>query len=603
MELQQTIQSVNIDTCALQQAFHQLILDKAAAFTPSAWEITQTDKLRQQILDQIVFRGVPEKWIHHQTRVEQAETIQTGNHYEIQKVRLEVLPDLWIPGLLYFPLQSLDPEPNPESRIPAVLSVNGHIGYPGKSTGFVQRRCINLAKRGIITLHLEWFSFGELSAPNYKHNRLAYLDLCGVSGLSVFYLAMRGGLDLLWEHPQVDRKQIGMTGLSGGGWQTIMLSALDPRITLVVPNAGYIDIANRLAHRGDIGDLEQNPTDLIALSDYTHLTALLAPRPALLIYNEQDDCCFVADRAKPAVYDPIKTVYALIDDIDNESTFAYHKNINPGTHNYDRDNREQLYRFLNRHFAPRLIQDQDIPCESEIRSFKELVVGLPEKTANFRTLASDFMENLEEVGSVGEGSLKDILCFQESEVVETQLEGNADGAGGQLIFDNGLIAPICEFRPAIGSEIETILLIADQGMEATIPDLTDLLRAGRSVIAVDLFLTGQAVPAEMSTSQVAMLISTVGLRGLGLQTAQLCAIIDWICQRHDLPQISILSRGRTTGIVAELAAQLCPHRVADLTTQDALSSLRDLIDNEMEYENCPTLFCFGLLQHFDICPR
>ena len=601
MELQQIIQTTNIDTRALQQAFHQLIIDRAVAFRSSAWETTQTDKLRQQILDQIVFRGIPDKWIHHQTRVVQAETIQTGNHYEIQKVRLEILPDLWIPGLLYFPLQSLDPEP--ESRMPAVLSVNGHIGYPGKSTGFVQRRCINLAKRGIVTLHLEWFSCGELSAPNYKHNRLAYLDLCGVSGLSVFYLAMRGGLDLLWEHPQVDRKQIGMTGLSGGGWQTIMLSALDLRITLIVPNAGYIDIANRLAHRGDIGDLEQNPTDLVALSDYTHLTAMLSPRPALLIYNERDDCCFVADRAKPTVYDPIKTVYASIDNIESEATFAYYKNINPGTHNYDRDNREQLYRFLNQHFAPRLIKDQDIPCESEICSFEELVVGLPEKTANFRTLATDFMENLEKVGSAGEGSLQDILCFQETEVVETLLERNTDGASGQLIFDSGLIAPVCEFRPATGSESETILLIADQGMELIIPDLTNLLRAGRSVIAVDLFLTGRAVPAEMSTSQVAMLISTVGLRGLGLQTAQLCAIIDWVCQRHDLPQISILSRGRTTGVVAELATQLCPHQVVDLTTQDALSSLRDLIDNEVEYENCPTLFCFGLLQHFEVGQR
>ena len=157
MELQQIIQTTNIDTRALQQAFHQLIIDRAVAFRSSAWETTQTDKLRQQILDQIVFRGIPEKWIHHQTRVVQAETIQTGNHYEIQKVRLEILPDLWIPGLLYFPLQSLDPEP--ESRMPAVLSVNGHIGYPGKSTGFVQRRCINLAKRGIVTLHLEWFEW------------------------------------------------------------------------------------------------------------------------------------------------------------------------------------------------------------------------------------------------------------------------------------------------------------------------------------------------------------------------------------------------------------------------------------------------------------
>ena len=37
-----------------------------------------------------------------------------------------------------------------------------------------------------------------------------------------------------------------------------------------------------------IGDVEQNPSDLLTLADYPHLTALLAPRPALLIYNEKD---------------------------------------------------------------------------------------------------------------------------------------------------------------------------------------------------------------------------------------------------------------------------------------------------------------------------
>ena len=34
------------------------------------------------------------------------------------------------------------------------------------------------------------------------------------------------------------------------------------------------------------------PADLLSIADYSHLTAMLAPRPALLIYNEHDDCCF-----------------------------------------------------------------------------------------------------------------------------------------------------------------------------------------------------------------------------------------------------------------------------------------------------------------------
>ena len=100
-----------------------------------------------------------------------------------------------------------------------------------------------------------------------------------------------------------------MTGLSGGGWQTIFISSLDTRVTAAIPNAGYIGLDVRLAHRSDMGDLEQNPSDLATVADYTHLTALLAPRPALLIYNQKDDCCYQSHRAKPSVYDPIRPLY------------------------------------------------------------------------------------------------------------------------------------------------------------------------------------------------------------------------------------------------------------------------------------------------------
>ena len=43
---------------------------------------------------------------------------------------------------------------------------------------------------------------------------------------------MKYGLDILLDHPLADVTRVAMTGLSGGGWQTIVFSALDPRITL-----------------------------------------------------------------------------------------------------------------------------------------------------------------------------------------------------------------------------------------------------------------------------------------------------------------------------------------------------------------------------------
>ena len=199
----------------------------------------------------------------------------------------------------------------------------------------------------MLALHPEWLQFGELGDIDYKHNRSAYLDLCGLSGLSVFYLAVRGGLDVLLDQAATDAQRLAMTGLSGGGWQTIILGSLDKRISVLVPNAGHIGLDQRVANRSDIGDLEQNPTDLVSIADYTHLTAMLAPRPTLLIYNEKDDCCFVSERAKPSVFDPVVPFFRLFD---READFEYYENTKPGTHNYDRDNRQQFYRFIQDHF-------------------------------------------------------------------------------------------------------------------------------------------------------------------------------------------------------------------------------------------------------------
>ena len=155
---------------------------------------------------------------------------------------------------------------------------------------------------------------------------------------------MKRGLDVLAEYPSVDTNRIAMTGLSGGGWQTILLSSLDTRIAVTAPNAGYSGIDMRVAYSKDIGDLEQIPPDLLTVADFSHLTAMLAPRPALLIYNAKDECCFKADHMAPSVFDPVIPFYRLYDRV---GSFRMHINEDPGTHNYDLDNRLHFYAHLS----------------------------------------------------------------------------------------------------------------------------------------------------------------------------------------------------------------------------------------------------------------
>ena len=104
----------------------------------------------------------------------------------------------------------------------------------------------------------EFIGMGELMADR-QHDSLAFLDVTGMAGVGLFYLAMSKGLDVLMSRPYTDKKRVGMTGLSGGGWQTIVLSALDERVTLSVPVAGYTATRKRNNCDGDLGDNEQAP--------------------------------------------------------------------------------------------------------------------------------------------------------------------------------------------------------------------------------------------------------------------------------------------------------------------------------------------------------
>ena len=578
----------------------------------TTWE-HQASALRQEILDKVVFRGVPHEWIDWKAETMWEDTLKVGPGYQIRKLRYHALPGLWIPALLYEPIQT-------QAKMPAILNVNGHVGPPGKSTDYEQLRCINLAKKGVLALHPEWFYFGELAGEDYKHNRMAYLDLCGISGLSTFYLAMRGGLDVLYDYPSTDLNRVGMTGLSGGGWQTIILSALDERISLSVPNAGYIDLKNRIDYRSDIGDLEQNPTDLVSIADYTYLTGMLAPRPTLLLYNQKDDCCFVAERAESAVYHPAIPFFQLFE---KTADFVYYENKDPGTHNYDLDNREQFYRFVKKHYALLDSTESEIPSEAELLTAEQLTVGLPEGNANFFTLAKTYLESLpkypvpmtddteqEQWQESARLRLQQVLRLSPladdgimaDQLLERESRNSVKIERYQLRTTDQLTLPLMVFYPdQLQHQNQNIVIaLADGGQTQMKDRIQKEISLGNTVIIVDLLFIGESVPAGISPWQYAMLIATVGKRPLGIQVRQLQLLVEWVCQKYQVPQISLQSQGWNSGIVVLAASGLSPGRVKRINATEALVDLKVLINQHLDYENYPALFCFGLLEEFNV---
>ncbi len=360
------------------QRFCEMRVPRLAAYKSVAeWEAT-ANRLRREVLEKVVFRGQAAAWRKMPQRIEWLETIPGGPGYRIKKLRYEALPGMFIPALLYEPEKLA-------GRVPVIMNFSGHEGKPGKAAAYIQIRCINQAKRGMLALDPKWIGQGQLGGPAYAHWRMNQLDLCGTSGLAPFYLAMQRGLDVLLSLDHADPNRVAVAGCSGGGWQSIFISSLDPRVTLADPVAGYSSFRTRAYHLKDLGDSEQTPCDLATLVDYTHLTAMRAPRPTLLTFNAKDDCCFESGYALQPLLDAARPIFQLYH---QGSALRQHVNRDPGTHNFALDNRQAFYRMLGEFFFPgaKDFDPKEIPSDNETKSPEELNVSLG-KNEDFNTLA------------------------------------------------------------------------------------------------------------------------------------------------------------------------------------------------------------------------
>ena len=228
--------------------------------------------MRRDFLDNVVFRGAAREWRDAKTRVEWLDRIAGGPGYTIRKLRDQALPGMWIPAILYLPDRLA-------GRVPLAIDLNGHV-REGKAADYKQLLSINLAKRGMLVLDLEWFGMGQLATPGFSHYSLNQLDLCGASGLAPFYLALRGP----WTLGSNSRMRI-LRGSSSpvsraAAGRRSSLPGWTRRVTLANPVAGYGSFRTNIMV-DDLGDSEQAPSDMAAIADYTHLTALCASAHAL----------------------------------------------------------------------------------------------------------------------------------------------------------------------------------------------------------------------------------------------------------------------------------------------------------------------------------
>ena len=558
--------------------------DMPSVRSAAEWK-AKAREYRQNVLNKVVFRGEAAKWRDTPLQVEWSAVIEGLPGYRIRKLRFEAVPGWWIPALLYEPTKL-------SGKRPVVLNVNGHDGK-GKAADYKQIRCINQAKRGMIALNVEWIGMGQF-ASRMSHYQMNQMDLCGTAGIAPFFLNMSKGLDVLLSHPNADPKRVAVAGLSGGGWQTIFISSLDERVTLANPVAGYSSFKTRARHGMDLGDSEQTPNDLALYADYTHLTALLANRAALLTYNAKDNCCFTAGHALPPLLAAAQPIFRLLG---RGEFLRSHINHDPGSHNFELDNRQQLYRFIGDVFYQGQEYDwQEIPSADEVKTYDELLVDLPEENGGFNSIALGLMETLPKPF---EGDKRRRLLEVVSAKNYTAKAKRVRGEGAMVHFQfqvgDDWTLPGTVFTP--DAPMATTLLIADAGRKAQAERVESLLAKGRRVVAFDPFFFGESKIKSRDFLHV-ILMHAAGERALGVQASQISAVAEWAKKQYKQP-VELMSAGPRLSVAARLAA-VQSNAISALKLHDPMKSLKEVIRENKGANHMPEMMCFGLLESFDL---
>ena len=135
--------------------------------------------------------------------------------------------------------------------------------------------------------------FGKIKFTNHK--QLQFLESSEFSPVKFFIEPIGVSLNYLDENFNFDSYY--MVGISGGGWTTVLFSAIDDRISQSYSVAGTYPIFMRSDSK-NVGDYEQIIPELYSIANYLDLYILASfgdDRKHIQIFNKNDPCCFSGD--------------------------------------------------------------------------------------------------------------------------------------------------------------------------------------------------------------------------------------------------------------------------------------------------------------------
>jgi len=432
-------------------------------------------------------------------------------------------------------------------------------------------------------------------------------------------------LDYLLSREEVDSKQVGVTGNSGGGTMTTWLCGLEQRWTMAAPSC-FVTRFLRNVENELPADTEQCPPRVLALGlDHADFIAAMAPKPVVLLGKEKD---YFDARGLEDTFRSLKRLYSLLGAEDNISLF-----VGPTYHGYSQENREAMYRWFNRitgisarQSEPELTIEKD---ETLWCTPKGQVSALGSKTV--------FSFTHEKAGRLNQS--RGVLSG--SKLVESVRKclRLADRSGTP---EYRILRPV-RSRDFPKNHCTTYAIASERGVHAIVYRLSDTAHYSRppqgptrAVLYVshhssDVELRQEPFVRELIAAEPDSPFYACDVRGIGesqpntcgqdsflepygndyfsaihsfmlddpyagQKTRDLLCVIDWL-QRTGIKEIHLAAKG--WGTIPATFAALLAEPIAQVTLKNALSSYLDVAQGE-DYAWPLSAFVPGVLREFDL---
>lgn len=245
--------------------------------------------------------------------------------YTVENFAMEILPGVYMNGSIYRPR-------NAKGKVPLMMSPDGHW-YGHRYRKDAQIRFAMLAQMGTVAVTYDVFAWGEsgLQFDFRDHRRSLALTVQTLQAIRI--------LDWMLEDPMIDTTRVGISGGSGGGTQTALLTALDDRITISAP---VVSVSSY--HFGGCPCESGMPIHASAGgTNNVEIAAMAAPRPQLLISDGGD---WTADMPKHD-FPYLQKIYGYY----GKQDLVKNIHLPKDGHDYGYSKRKPVYDFISAQFG------------------------------------------------------------------------------------------------------------------------------------------------------------------------------------------------------------------------------------------------------------